>query len=233
MTPRRTLVLALLASLASVSLVAAPTAVEFQGILIGSKLRTTPVKFDHKVGLAGGGALAPGLYDVEVASTGDKSRVMLLFFQQGRKMGETPGALKLGQGAPGGIIPCVKPGGVGPSCRTGIVRPNCSKAGGVMPCNGMPKGGVAQNCITFKDQQPGARTCVAKSCISFKKCVAKGCISFKGGQQATSKRYLTFEQLGFAGGVKPSLRAGAGGGTLLTIPGAGGASIEAQLPAAH
>jgi hypothetical protein len=101
----------------------------------------------------------------------------------------------------------------------GIVAPNCNKSEGVVPCNGNPKGGAAQICIAMK------------------KCVAKFCIAAKGQQQgagqAPAKKYLTFEQLGFAGGVKPSLRAGAGGGTLLTIPGVGGASVEAQLPAAH
>ncbi|MCM3877101.1 MAG: hypothetical protein NEA02_11860 [Thermoanaerobaculia bacterium] len=206
MKTRRTLAVLLFVSLLPATLPAAPTAVEFQGVTIGSKLRTTPVDFKTKVGLAGGGFLAPGSYDVEVASTGDKSRVMLLFFQKGRKMGEIPGTLKLGQGVRGGV---------GPSCKTGIVRPNCNKGEGAVPCNGMPKGGAA------------------KICVSEKKCVAKFCIAMKGGGQATSKGYLTFEQLGFAGGVKPSLRAGAGGGTLLTIPGAGGASVEAQLPAAH
>ncbi|MCM3877100.1 MAG: hypothetical protein NEA02_11855 [Thermoanaerobaculia bacterium] len=199
MTTRRTFALLALVSLLPATLAAAPTAVEFQGVTIGSKLRTTPVDFKTKVGLVGGGFLAPGSYDVEVASTGDKSRVMLLFFQKGRKMGETPGVLKLGQGVRGGV---------GPSCKTGIVRPNCNNAGGV------------------------ERNSVKEFCIAGN-CPAKICIAGKGGGQATSKGYLTFEQLGFAGGVKPSLRAGAGGGTLLTIPGAGGASVEAQLPAAH
>ncbi len=187
MTTNRLLAVLLLGSLLPATLPAAPTAVEFQGVTIGSKLKTTPVTFANKVGLAGGKFLAPGTYDVEVASTGDKSRVMLLFVQKGVKRGETPGALKLA-GGPGGIDPCWKPGG-----SAGIVRPNCNAAKAGLVCDA--KGGHAS---------PGA-----------------------------SSHYLSFEQLGFTGGARPLLRAGVGGGTLLTIPGAGGASVEAELPAAH
>lgn len=183
MTTHRTLAVLLLGSLLPATLAASPTAVEFQGVTIGSKLKTTPVEFKTRVGLGGGGFLAPGSYDVEVASTGDKSRVMLLFFQKGRKMGETPGVLKLGPGSPGGYIPCIKPGAFIP----------CVKPGAIVPC-----------------VKPGDTTA-----------------------HASGKRYLSFEQLGFAGGARAALSPGAGGGFLLTIPGARGNSIEAQLPAAH
>jgi hypothetical protein len=206
MTTCRSFSFALAASLLPALVAAAPTAVEFQGVTIGAKLRTAPVEFKTKVGLAGGGFgfLAPGTYDVELASTGDKSRVMLLFFQKGRKMGETPGTLKLGQGGLG-IAPCVKPAsGIGPCLKPASgVNPCLKPASGISPC--------------------------AKPASAINPCAKP---SGQAGE-GSGKRYFSFEQLGFTGGVKPSLRAGAGGGTLLTIPGAGGASVEAELPAAH
>jgi hypothetical protein len=226
MTTRRAFALLLLVSLLPATLPAAPTAVEFQGVTIGSKLQTTPVSFKTKVGLAGGGSLAPGLYDVEVASTGDKSRVMLLFFQKGRKMGETPGALKIVTGQGGKPLFVCNGGKPLFLCNAGP-----AKGSAKMQCNEAPaKGSAKMQCTEGPGK--GSIQCngVAKT--------SKGgdvmpCNGMPKGAQGAGKRYLSFQELGFAGGVKPSLRAGAGGGTLLTIPGAGGVSVEAELPAAH